>query len=74
VLLQFAVPLLHDNARPHIARTTFNVLNTWYWEILPHPPYSPDLAPSDCHLLPKLKKQLKGLRFQTDEDVQQEVM
>jgi hypothetical protein len=24
------------------------------WEILPHPPYSPDLAPSDYHLFPSL--------------------
>jgi hypothetical protein len=27
-------------------------LNTWYWEILPHSPYSLDLAPSDFHLIP----------------------
>jgi hypothetical protein len=27
---------------------------------LNHPPYSPDLAPSNYHLFPGLKKQLKG--------------
>jgi hypothetical protein len=68
VFLQFAVPLLHDNARPHIARTTVNLLNTWHWEILPHPPCSTDLAPSDCQLFPELKKHLQGLRFQNDEE------
>jgi hypothetical protein len=73
VLLQFAVLLLYDNARPGIARTTVNLLNTWHWEILPYPPCSTDLAPSDCPLLTKLKKHLQGLRFQTDEDVKQEV-
>jgi hypothetical protein len=52
VLLQFGVPLLHDNVLPHNARTTANLLNTWYWEILPHSPYSLDLAPSDFHLIP----------------------
>jgi histone-lysine N-methyltransferase SETMAR len=36
--------ILHDNARPHSAAATVNLLNSWGWEILPHPPYSPDLA------------------------------
>jgi histone-lysine N-methyltransferase SETMAR len=55
-LLSQGVLLLHNNAQPHIARTTVNLLNTWHWKILPQPPYSPDLVPSDFHLLPKLKK------------------
>jgi len=38
---------LHDNARPHTAHATANLLEPWCWEILEHPPYSPDLAPSD---------------------------
>jgi hypothetical protein len=33
--------------------------------IVPHPPYSPDLAPCDFALFPKLKMKLKGRRFQT---------
>jgi len=36
---------------------------------LDHPPYSPDLAPSDYHLLPRLKKQLKGRHFSSDAEV-----
>jgi hypothetical protein len=35
--------------------------------VLPHPPYSPDLASSDFLLFPKLKMKLKGPRFQTEE-------
>jgi len=35
--------------------------------VVPHPPYSPDLAPSDFFLYPKLKMKLKGRRFQTEE-------
>ncbi|CAK9795997.1 Histone-lysine N-methyltransferase SETMAR [Anthophora plagiata] len=38
------------------------------FEILPHPPYSPDLAPSDFHLFPKLKTFLAGKRYQTNEE------
>ena len=40
--------------------------------VVPHPPYSPDLAPSDFLLFPKLKMKLKGRRFQTVEDIQAE--
>jgi len=39
--------LLHNNARPHTAHATVNLLGQWGWKILEHPPYSPDLAPSD---------------------------
>jgi len=35
--------------------------------VVPHPSYSPDLAPSDFFLFPKLKMKLKGRRFQTEE-------
>ena len=34
-----------------------------------HPPYSPDLAPSDHHLFPGLKKQLKSRHFSSDAEV-----
>ena len=39
------------------------------FEILSHPPYSPDLAPSDFHLFPKMKLELSGRRFTTNDDV-----
>ncbi|UYV79283.1 hypothetical protein LAZ67_17001903 [Cordylochernes scorpioides] len=38
--------------------------------IYEHPAYSPDLAPSDYFLFGLLKKELKGKRFDSDEDVQ----
>ena len=37
--------------------------------IIPQPPYSPDLAPCDFFLLPKLKKPMKGQRFATIEEI-----
>ena len=44
------------------------VERNWY-ELIPHPAYSPDLAPSDFFLLPNLKKDISGLHFQSDEEV-----
>jgi hypothetical protein len=40
--------------------------------VIPHPPYSPDLAPSDFFLFPKMKFRLKGRRFDTTEEIQAE--
>ncbi|GFO10637.1 histone-lysine N-methyltransferase SETMAR [Plakobranchus ocellatus] len=39
------------------------------WEILPHPAHSPDLAPSDFHLLGPLKRHLGGMAFETEDDL-----
>jgi hypothetical protein len=41
--------------------------------VFPHPPYSPDLAPCDFFLFPKMKLKLKGHRFDTIEEIQAEV-
>ena len=41
------VILLYDNAHPHTAQLTLETLKNVDWEILPHPSYSPDVAPSD---------------------------
>jgi histone-lysine N-methyltransferase SETMAR len=40
--------------------------------VVPHSPYSPDLAPSDLFSFPKLKMKLKGQRFQMMEQIQAE--
>ncbi|PNF17611.1 hypothetical protein B7P43_G13712 [Cryptotermes secundus] len=40
--------------------------------VVPHPPYSPDLAPCDFFLFPKMKIKLKGRRFDTVEEIQAE--
>jgi hypothetical protein len=38
--------------------------------VIPHPPYSPDLAPCDFLLFPKMKLKLKGRRFDNIEEIQ----
>jgi hypothetical protein len=40
--------------------------------VIPHPPYSPDLAPCDFFLFPKMKLKLKGPRYDTIEEIQSE--
>ena len=59
--------LEHDNARPHTSAATRDAIQSADFLVLPHPPYSPDLAPSDFHLFPKLKEHLKGERFSCNE-------
>ena len=39
------------------------------FEFIQHPPFLPDLAPSDFHLLVKLEKAISGTHFQSDDDV-----
>ena len=39
------------------------------YELIPHPAYSPDLAPSDSFLFLNLKKDIRGLHFRSDEEV-----
>jgi histone-lysine N-methyltransferase SETMAR len=54
-MLTKGVVLLHDNARPHTAARTTALIKRFNWESFDHPPYSPDLAPSDYHLFSKMK-------------------
>jgi histone-lysine N-methyltransferase SETMAR len=65
--------LLHDNARPHTACTTLDALAMLKFEVLSHPPCSPDLARSDFHFFPHLKRDLKGTYFTSDGEVKQAV-
>lgn len=65
--------LLHDNARPHTSRATTEALDRLKFEVLPHPPYSPDLAPNDFHFFPNLKRDIKGKHFRSDEEVKRAV-
>ena len=63
------VILHHDNARPHTAAQTVQTINNLGWELLPHPSYSPDLAPSDFHLFGPLKEFTRGTKFESDVEV-----
>ncbi|KFD64210.1 hypothetical protein M514_07286 [Trichuris suis] len=45
--LHLSVLFHHDNALAHSSRTVRTVLREFRWEVIPHPPYSSDVAPSD---------------------------
>jgi histone-lysine N-methyltransferase SETMAR len=69
-MLSNGVLLQHDNASSHTCVATTSKAVELAFQILPHPPYSPDLAPSDYHLFKNLKQQLRGTHFKDDESVQ----
>ena len=60
---------MHNNAPALRALATQKKLVYLGFHCLDHPPYSTDLAPSDYHLFPELKKQLKGRHFLSDAEV-----
>jgi histone-lysine N-methyltransferase SETMAR len=65
--------LLYDNARPHRAARTRALLEHFNWELFDHPPYSPDLAPSDCYLFTYLKSWLGSQCFNSNEELMEGV-
>jgi transposase len=62
--------LHHDNAPAHMSFFVRNFLAKNKTTIVPQPPYSPDLAPADFFLFPKLKSALKERRFDTINEIQ----
>ena len=58
-----------DNAPCHKSLKTMAKLYELGFQLLPHPPYSPDLAPSDYWLFAQLKKWLAGRKFHSNNEV-----
>jgi len=71
--VQISVSFLLDNARLHVDARTMDTIQKLKWNVLPHPPYSPDLAPSDYHLFDPLKEHLGEKIFRNNEEVIQDV-
>ncbi|GFV97260.1 histone-lysine N-methyltransferase SETMAR [Trichonephila clavipes] len=66
-------PHIIDAAVATPLRCRLVVLKQFKWEVLDHPPYSPDLAPSDFHLFRYLKSHLGGKSFHDDDEIKDEV-
>jgi len=65
--------LHHGNAPAHTALSIREFLVKKNIPVLPHPPYSPDLAPCNFYLFSKLKLKLKGHHFGMMENIQKVV-
>ena len=61
--------LHHDNAPAHTALSVREFLAAKQITVLEHPACSPDLAPSDFFLFPKIKEILKGRHFDDNDDI-----
>ena len=61
--------LIHDNLRPNVAMATQETIMELGWEVMAHPAYSPDLAPSDYHLFRSLEHSLREQSFENVEDL-----
>ena len=57
------VILLHDNSHPHVEASVKTYVETLKWEVLPHSPYSPDIASSDFHLFRSMTHGLSEQHF-----------
>ncbi|GBP79093.1 Mariner Mos1 transposase [Eumeta japonica] len=60
---QHRIVLHRDNASFHTLAETTRFLEGQKIEVTGHPPYSPDLAPNNFYLFPKVKNKLCGQRF-----------
>jgi transposase len=71
--LKAGMLFLHDNAPVHMSAESQAAIRQCGFQQLNHPPYSPDLAPSDYFLFRVMKKFLWGKRFSSDEEVKEAV-
>ena len=53
----------------HVAKVVKTYLETLKWEVLPHPPYSLDVAPFDYHLFRSMAHGLADQHFRSYEEV-----
>ena len=63
--------LHHDNAPAHASLLMREFLMKRETTVVPQPPYSPDLAPAEFFLFSELQPSLKGRRFQTVEEIEE---
>ena len=66
--------LHHDNAPAHSSHLIQGFLAKHNIPLIRQAPYSPDMAPCDFWLFPKLKMPLKGTRFESGEDITRNAM
>ena len=58
---------------PHTSLITHQKSIELNWELMPHPSYSTDLAPSDYHLFCSLQNHLNGIAFNSNQAFENEL-
>ena len=53
----------------HVTLVAMTAATERIFEILPHPPYSPDMAASDFYLFPNLNTHLRGTQYRSNEGI-----
>ena len=67
--LTSGVLLFQDNAPARTSQVAMTAANECGYKILPHSPFSPNMAPSDYYMFPKLKSHLRGTHYGNNEGV-----
>ena len=60
---------MQDNASADTSQDALTAATECGFEILPHSPYSPDMAPSDFYLFPYLISYLHGTQYGSNEGI-----
>ena len=60
---------MQDNAPVQTSQVDMTAATECGFEVFPHPPYSPDMVPSDFYLFPKSKSNLHGTQFGSNDGV-----
>ena len=63
-----------DNCRIHNSKMTREKTEELGFKRAPHPPYSPDIAPSDFFLFGYVKEKLKGYKFKSRDDLKDKIL
>ncbi len=64
--------LHHDNASPHGSDFTTCKMRKWGFNLLEHPPNSPDMAPCDFSIFPKMKAKMRGIHYPNVQTLKEE--
>ena len=70
---QDRVYFLHDNAKAHVAKMTRQKILDFEWILISHPPYSPDISPSDYHLFRSLKAYLSEKKYNSRDHLEADI-
>ena len=70
VLINRMGPILYDNTQLQVAQSMLQKLNELGYKVLPHPPYSPDLSPTNYHFFKHLDNFLEGKHFHNQQEAE----